>query len=96
MLNKSLGVESLERISSGGMDATVVDIRLLVKRALDARAVAVALVHNHPSGQLRPSMQDDALTRRIKQACELLDIRLIDHLIISPAGYFSYNDEAKL
>ncbi len=96
MLNKRLGVEALEMISSGGMDATVVDIRMLAKRALDARAVAVALVHNHPSGALVPSMQDDSLTRRIKAACETLDIRVIDHLIISPAGYYSYSDQGRL
>lgn len=96
MLNKRLGVEALERISSGGMDATVVDVRMLVKRALDARAVAVALIHNHPSGALIPSIQDDSLTRRIRQACDLLDIRVIDHLIISPSGYYSYADESRL
>lgn len=96
MLNKSLGVEALEMISLGGMDATVVDIRLLAKRALDARAVAVALIHNHPSGALTPSMQDDSLTRRIKTACETLDIRVIDHLIISPTGYYSYSDQGRL
>lgn len=96
MLNRRLGVEAIERISSGGMDATVVDLRMLVKRALDARAVAIALVHNHPSGRLVPSMQDDALTRRIGRACEIFDIRLVDHLIISSEGYFSYSDEGKL
>ena len=96
MLNKRLGVESLELISSGGMDSTVVDIRLLVKRALDARAVAVALIHNHPSGALTPSAPDDALTRRIKAACETLDIRVIDHIIISPTGYYSYSDNSRL
>lgn len=96
MLNRRLGVEAIEKISSGGMDSTVVDVRLLVKRALDARAVALALVHNHPSGALQPSMQDDSLTRRIKQACELLDIRVIDHLIIAPSGYYSYSDQGRL
>ena len=96
MLNKRLGVESLEQISSGGMDATVVDIRMIVKRALDARAVAVALIHNHPSGALNPSIQDDTLTRRIKAACETLDIRVLDHLIISPLGYYSDSDSSRL
>lgn len=96
MLNKRLGVESLEQISSGGMDSTVVDIRMIVKRALDARAIAVALIHNHPSGALNPSIQDDTLTRRIKAACETLDIRVIDHLIISPTGYYSYSDSSRL
>lgn len=96
MLNKRLAVESAEQISSGGIDSTVVDIRMLVKRALDARATHIALVHNHPSGALSPSMQDDTLTRRVRQACELLDIRVIDHVIVTPAGYYSYSDEGRL
>lgn len=96
MLNRGLGVEHTESISAGGMDATVVDLRLLMKKALDARAWAIAVAHNHPSGNLRPSAQDDALTRRIKEAAALLDIRLIDHLIITAQGYYSYNDEGRL
>jgi DNA repair protein radC len=96
MLNKRLGVESTELISAGGLDTTVVDVRVLVKRALDARATHLALVHNHPSGALTPSMQDDSLTRRIKQACELLDIRVVDHVIITPTGYYSYADQGRL
>lgn len=96
MLNRRLGIEFAERVSIGGMDATVVDLRLLVKKALDARASAIIVAHNHPSGALTPSMQDDALTRRIKDACALLDIRLLDHLIISPTGYYSYSDHSKL
>lgn len=96
MLNKRLGVEFDERISSGGMDATVVDMRMLMKRVLDARAAAIIVAHNHPSGALKPSAQDDALTRRIKEACALFDIRLVDHLIISPTGYYSYADRGRL
>lgn len=96
MLNKRLGVISVERISSGGIDSTVVDIRMIIKRALDARAVGMTLVHNHPSGQLSPSMHDDTLTRRIKNAAALFDIRLIDHVIITSAGYYSYADNGKI
>lgn len=96
MLNKRLGVEFDERISSGGMDATVVDMRMLMKRVLDARAAAIIVAHNHPSGALKPSAQDDALTRRIKETCALFDIRLVDHLIISPTGYYSYADRGRL
>lgn len=96
MLNRRLGVEAVERISSGGMASTVVDVRMIIKRALDARAVAMALVHNHPSNNLNPSQQDDAITRRIKSACELFEIRLIDHVIVGPGGYYSYSDRGKL
>lgn len=96
MLNKKLGIECREIISSGGLDATVVDIRLLMKKALDAHAAAIAVVHNHPSGGLKPSCADDSLTKRIKSACDTLDIRLIDHVIISPTGYYSYSDNGQL
>lgn len=96
MLNRRLGIEFAERVSAGGMDATVVDVRLLIKKALDARASAIIVAHNHPSGNLKPSMADDSLTRRIKDACALLDIRLVDHLIISPTGYYSYSDNTRL
>ncbi len=96
MLNRRLGVEFDERISSGGMDATVVDMRMLMKRVLDARAAAIAVAHNHPSGALTPSVQDNKLTGRIKEACGLFDIQLVDHLIISPTGYYSYADSGCL
>lgn len=96
MLSQRLTPVGAERISQGGMASTVVDMRLLFKKVLDHQAAAIALVHNHPSGQLRPSGQDDDLTRRIVAAAKLLDIRVIDHLIIAPGGYYSYNDEGKL
>lgn len=96
MLNRQLGIECLELISKGGMDATVVDLRMLMKKALDAHATAIAVIHNHPSGSLSPSLQDDSLTKRIKNACTTLDINLIDHLIISPTGYYSYSDNSRL
>lgn len=96
MLNRQLGVEYRELISTGGLDATLVDMRMLMKKALDAHATAIAVVHNHPSGNLTPSVSDNTLTARIKAACQTLDIRLIDHLIISPTGYFSYADNNQL
>lgn len=96
MLNRRLAIEGSERISVGGMDSTVVDVRLLVKKALDARASAIILVHNHPSGNLQPSTQDDTLTQRIKDACALLDIKVLDHVIIGVGGYYSYADNSRL
>lgn len=95
-MSRRLAADFCERVSTGGMDSTLVDMRILMKKVLDARAAAIAVVHNHPSGSLAPSMADDTLTRRIKEACALLDVRLVDHLIISPSGYYSYADESRL
>lgn len=83
-------------LSSGGTASTLVDVKLLMKRAVDRLSSGLILVHNHPSGNLLPSTQDNQLTLRIKQACQILDIRLLDHLIITSNGYYSYNDEGKL
>ena len=96
MLNNRLCVESIERISQGGMAATVVDVKQVMKRVIDAQAAAIALIHNHPSGTLRPSAQDDELTRKICGAAALMDIRVIDHIIITPSAYYSYNDEGRM
>ncbi len=96
MLNRANRIENEWRISQGGMAATVVDMRLLFKKVIDSQASAIALVHNHPSGQLKPSVQDDELTSRIVAASKLLDISVIDHVVISPVGYYSYFDEGRL
>lgn len=84
------------RVSSGGTAATVVDVKLLVRHALDRLADSMILVHNHPSGQLRPSMQDDSLTKRIVEAARFFDIAVRDHVIIGASGFYSYHDEGKL
>lgn len=88
--NKPLGKHFL---SKGGITATVVDIRLLVKHAIDVLAVGVILVHNHPSGNLKPSEQDRQLTKKVKDALSLLEISLLDHIIIGNNNYFSFADE---
>jgi DNA repair protein RadC len=93
LLNKANEVFARERLSSGGMAGTVVDVKLLFKSALDARASGVIAVHNHPSGNLQPSQADIELTRRLRKAGELLDLPLLDHLIVSERGYFSFADE---
>lgn len=84
------------RLSSGGMAATVVDITLLMKGVVDRLASGIAVVHNHPSGNLKPSVQDIDLTKRIKGACDIFGIRLLDHIIITSGGYFSFCDEGRL
>lgn len=79
-----------QRISQGGVQATVVDHRLIVKRALELLATQLILIHNHPSGAAEPSPQDKVLTERVARAAALFDIRLVDHLIISREGDFSF------
>ena len=79
-----------QRISQGGVTGTAVDHRLIVKRALELLATQLILIHNHPSGTPEASAQDKLLTERIAKAAALFDIRLLDHLIISRSGYFSF------
>lgn len=83
-------------ISSGGTAATVVDPKVIMKHAIEHLASSIILVHNHPSGNTNPSAQDDALTRKIKSAGQLLDINVVDHLIIAPTGYYSYADRSRI
>ena len=78
------------RISQGGVQATVVDCKLIIKRALELLAVQIVLVHNHPSGCVEPSAQDKALTERVSTAANLFDIRLLDHVIITRGAHFSF------
>ena len=78
------------KIAEGGLDATLVDIRLVMKNALLCGATMMTCVHNHPSGSLKPSKHDDNLTKDIKSACNLLKIKLVDHVIVTDKDYFSY------
>ena len=83
-------------ISSGGISGTVIDVRLLLKPALDLLASGIILVHNHPSGNLQPSHQDIEITHKIKNAAQYFDIQVIDHLIITETQYKSFADEGIL
>lgn len=85
-----------ETLSKGGMHATVVDVKLLIKKALDHRASALILAHNHPSKSLNPSAEDKRLTRQVADAAALFDIKLLDHIIIAGNQYFSFADEGLL
>ncbi len=96
LLSQSLNVIKDIRVGVGGLSATAVDVKIIIREALDARAAAMILCHNHPSGNLRPSPQDDSLTTKIVQAAKIFDIRVCDHLIIADNGYFSYQDEGLL
>lgn len=84
------------RISQGGTAATVVDVKLIMKSAIESLAASIILFHNHPSGALRPSVEDDRLTKRIKEASAILDIRVSDHLIVTSTSYYSYADQGRI
>ena len=85
-----------QRVSQGGVQATVVDHRLVIKRALELLATQIILVHNHPSGAALPSEQDKILTKKIAEAAALFDIRLLDHLIIARGGEYSFRQSGLL
>lgn len=95
-LNHSLKVLGLYEMSSGGITGTIVDIRMIFSAALKANATNFMIAHNHPSGNTTPSEVDKAMTKKIKQAGELLDIKLLDHLIITSESYYSFIDDGAL
>jgi len=92
-LNNSNKIIKSERLSKGGITGTLVDVRLVFKEALQNGATAIILAHNHPSGTLRPSQPDIKLTKKLKAAGESLDIKVLDHLIVTEKAYFSFADE---
>ena len=92
-LNNSNKVTYSNSLSSGGMTGTVVDIRMALKMAIEHNAVSMIMVHNHPSGKLQPSQADKQLTEKLKTAASYLDIKILDHVIITEDAYFSFADE---
>lgn len=96
LLGQSLRMIGTTCVGRGGLTATTTDLRLILREAILAKATAIAVCHNHPSGNPRPSMADDRLTARIRKACEIMDLRFIDHIVIGDGTYYSYNDEGKL
>jgi DNA repair protein RadC len=92
-LNRANRINHHEIISSGGMSGTVADPRVILRRALEEKAVSLILCHNHPSGSLRPSMADRDLTLKIREAARFFDITVLDHIIVSQEGFFSFADE---
>lgn len=96
LLNRSNKVIEKVKISQGGTAETSADLRLILKAAIHSLASGIILCHNHPSGTIRPSNQDDALTQRLKQAAQLMEIRLVDHIILSDTEFYSYADEGRL
>ncbi|MDD2798472.1 MAG: DNA repair protein RadC [Bacteroidales bacterium] len=96
LLNQSNRVINRVKISQGGVAATVVDVKLILKSALIELSPAIILCHNHPSGNKIPSGNDDSLTEKIKRAAKEMDIRVLDHVIVCDGSYYSYADEGKL
>ena len=95
-LNQANQVLGYTLISEGGITETSVDVRVILQAALLTNSVALVLAHNHPSGNLRPSRQDMDITKQVKEAARLMRISVLDHLILTDAGYYSFADEGEL
>lgn len=96
LLNNNNVVIDHVRISSGGFTSSAVDIRLVIREALMKRATGIAVCHNHPSRNKRPSRADDEITMAIAEACKIMNIRFLDHIVFTVGDYFSYNDEGRM
>lgn len=95
-LNKGNRIIKKYQASKGGLSATVIDIRMIMKEALETLATAMILCHNHPSGNKQPSMEDDITTAQLKEAGKIMDVRLLDHVIVCDESYYSYGDEGRM
>lgn len=95
-LNQSSRIIRKQRVSVGGLASTQVDIRLILREALKVCATSLVLVHNHPSGNVRPSADDDRLTMALQQASKILNIKMLDHVIYADDQHYSYADEGRL
>lgn len=95
-LNQSNKVIHLEKLTQGGINQSIVDVRILFKIALEKYATAIIVAHNHPSGNLQPSSEDKNITKKISEGGQLLNITLLDHLIITQKSYYSFSDEGLL
>lgn len=96
LMNNRLKLIKAVKLSSGGLTETAVDVRVVLREALINKATALTLVHNHPSGSTRPSRDDDSLTLKLKKACEVMRLFLVDHVVITDRQYYSYNEEGRM
>ncbi|WP_298156140.1 RadC family protein [Flavobacterium sp.] len=96
LLNRANIVLGIYELSKGGISGTVVDIRIILSICLKCNASGIIMVHNHPSGNMKPSDADRSITRKLKDACDLLDISFVDHLIISRNNFFSFTQDGLL
>ena len=93
LLNRANKIIGWYKVSSGGLDATIMDKRIICKVAIDALSAGVILVHNHPSGEVKPSSADIKMTKEVKDCLKLFDVTLVDHIILSEKKYYSFTDE---
>jgi len=96
LLNNSSKVLGVSNISEGGITETSADIRIIMQAAILGNATRIILAHNHPSGSLNPSTVDNLLTEKVKNAAKLFNITLLDHIIVTDSGYYSYLDEGRV
>ncbi len=96
LLNRRNAINGVVKISQGGMAGTVCDIKFVAQAVLLSHSCSCILAHNHPSGNPLPSSEDDKLTRRVSEAMKLLDVRLLDHIILTDERYYSFADEGKI
>jgi DNA repair protein RadC len=96
LMNQNYRLIKKIRISHGGITETAVDIRIIMREAVLANATILAVCHNHPSGNLRPSTHDNDLTVQIQRACKLMRIHFMDHVILTDGSYFSYQETGRL
>ena len=96
LMNQNYQLIKKQRVSHGGLTEVAVDIRIIIKEAVLANATILAVCHNHPSGSLRPSGQDDRLTESLQKACKIMRIHFLDHVIVTDGHYYSYHEEGRL
>ncbi len=96
LLNNSNRVIDHVKISRGGLTASTIDVRLVLREALMKRATGIVLCHNHPSGSIKPSLEDDKVTKSVSEACRVMNIRFLDHIIFTDGEYFSYSDDVRV
>lgn len=96
LLNRANKIIGWYKVSSGGLDAVIVDKKIICKVAIDALSAGVILVHNHPSGEVKPSSADIKMTKEVKDCLKLFDVVLVDHIILSEKKYYSFTDEREV
>ena len=96
LMNQNLRLIKKMCVAHGGISEVSVDIRIIIREAVLANATVVTICHNHPSGSVRPSRQDDALTQQVRQACEVMRLHFMDHVIVVDGNYYSYREEGRV
>ena len=96
LMNQNYKLIKAERLSEGGISETSIDVRLVIKLAVINNATVIAIAHNHPSNNPKPSREDDRITERVKKACDIMRIYLLDHVIVTDGQYYSYNEQGRL